>query len=166
MSHDPKPAGSPEEPAGGSSIEVQVRRLPNYPAAWDLPSYGTPGSAAVDLRNAGPDVELASLERALVPTGLALALPPGTEAQIRPRSGLALRRGISIANTPCTIDSDYRGEIRIPMINLDRERQVIEHGERIAQMLVARTLRIDWSAVETLPPSERGTGGFGSTGRH
>lgn len=166
MTDGSKPAGSPEVPAGGPSIAVQVRRLPDYPTDWELPSYGTAGSAAVDLRNAGPDVELAPLERILVPTGLAIALPPGTEAQVRPRSGLALRRGISIVNTPCTIDSDYRGEIRIPMINLDREPQVIEHGERIAQMLVAHTLRIDWKVVETLPTSERGAGGFGSTGRH
>jgi dUTP pyrophosphatase len=101
-----------------------------------------------------------------VPTGLAIALPDGTEAQIRPRSGLALRHGISIINTPCTIDSDYRGEIRIPLINLDRETQTVAHGERIAQLLVSRVARIVWHLAEDLPPTERGTGGFGSTGRH
>jgi dUTP diphosphatase len=147
------------------SAHVLVRRLENFPAVWELPAYGTPGSAAVDLRNAGPDIELAPLERSLVPTGLAIALPAGTEAQIRPRSGLALHRGISIINTPCTIDSDYRGEIRIPLINFDTAKQTIAHGERIAQLLVARVVRIEWSLADALPDSERGAGGFGSTGR-
>lgn len=146
-------------------IRVRVQRLSDYPADWDLPAYGTEGSAAVDLRNAGPAFELAPLGRRLVPTGLAIALPPGTEAQIRPRSGLALHRGISIINTPCTIDSDYRGEIRIPLINLDVGVQRIEHGERIAQLLVARISRIEWEPAESLPASGRGAGGFGSTGR-
>lgn len=146
------------------TARVLVRRLAHFPVAWPLPDYATPGSAAVDLRNAGPGVELPPLGRHLVPTGLAIALPPGTEAQIRPRSGLALRRGISIINTPCTIDSDYRGEIRIPLINLDAEPQRIEHGERIAQMLVAAVIRITWEATNALPGTERGEGGFGSTG--
>jgi len=147
------------------SVEVLVQRLPNHPADWPLPAYGTAGSAAVDLRNAGPAVELPPLGRHLVPTGLAIALPEGMEAQIRPRSGLALHRGISIVNTPCTIDSDYRGEIRIPLINFDAAAQRIEHGERIAQLLVARVIRIEWAATDDLPPSDRGHGGFGSTGR-
>lgn len=144
---------------------VLVQQLANYPADWPLPSYATPGSAAVDLRNAGETFTLPPLGRRLVPTGLAIALPPHTEAQIRPRSGLALKRGVSIINTPCTIDSDYRGEIRIPLINLDAEPQVIEHGERIAQMLVAQVVRIAWVPAGELPSSERGDGGFGSTGR-
>jgi dUTP pyrophosphatase len=148
-----------------NTVEVLVRRLDNYPSAWPLPEYATAGSAAVDLRNAGPALELAPLGRVLVPTGLAIALPTGTEAQIRPRSGLALRHGISIINTPCTIDSDYRGEIRIPLINFDGETQVIAHGERIAQLLVAEVSRIDWRPADELPESERGSGGFGSTGR-
>lgn len=143
-----------------------VRRLENYPADWPLPDYATEGSAAVDLRNAGDTVEIPPLGRILIPTGLAIALPEGTEAQIRPRSGLALRQGISIINTPCTIDADYRGEIRIPLINLDREPQVLAHGERIAQLLVARVARIVWEAAAELPPTGRGSGGFGSTGRH
>lgn len=147
------------------AVGVQVVRLPHYPSDWPLPAYATPGSAAVDLRNAGATLVLPPLGRQLIPTGLAIALPEGTEAQIRPRSGLALHRGISIVNTPCTIDSDYRGEIRIPLINLDREPQEIAHGERIAQLLVARVVRIDWRQATTLPASERGTGGFGSTGR-
>ena len=144
---------------------VSVRRLENFPADWALPAYGTEGSAAVDLRNAGETVVLQPMERRLIPTGLAFALPEGTEAQIRPRSGLALNRGISIINTPCTIDSDYRGEIRIPLINFDSQPQELLHGERIAQLLIARVVRIDWREVTTLPESGRGTGGFGSTGR-
>ena len=148
------------------SIKVLVKRLENYPSDWPLPGYATGGSAAVDLRNAGPAVTLPPLGRQLIPTGLAIALPDGVEAQIRPRSGLALKRGISIINTPCTIDSDYRGEIRIPLVNLDGEPQEIAHGERIAQMLLGRVPHIDWEAVEELPDSERGAGGFGSTGRH
>jgi len=147
------------------SIRVLVRRLENYPADWPLPTYATPGSAAVDLRNAGPGFVLPPLGRRLVPTGLAMALPPGTEAQIRPRSGLALRRGITIINTPCTIDSDYRGEIQIPLINLDSEPQEIQHGDRVAQLLVTRVFTIEWAETDSLPPTERGTGGFGSTGR-
>jgi dUTP pyrophosphatase len=146
-------------------VRVLVQRLANYPEDWPLPAYGTPGSAAVDLRNAGPALDLAPLARQLVPTGLAIALPAGMEAQIRPRSGLALHRGISIINTPCTIDSDYRGEIRIPLINFDVQPQRIEYGERIAQLLVARVTRIEWELALTLPASERGEGGFGSTGR-
>lgn len=146
-------------------VQVQVRRLDNYPKDWPLPSYATEGSAAVDLRNAGETVTIPPLGRHLVPTGLAIALPEGTEAQVRPRSGLASRRGVTIINTPCTIDSDYRGEIRVPMINLDRETQRLEHGERIAQLLVASVARIVWRPVPELPASDRGSGGFGSTGR-
>ncbi|HSJ25031.1 MAG TPA: dUTP diphosphatase [Longimicrobiales bacterium] len=149
-----------------TNITVLVQRLANYPADWDLPRYGTPGSAAVDLRNAGDAVTLQPLQRVLVPTGLAIALPEDMEAQIRPRSGLALRHGVSIINTPCTIDADYRGEIRIPLINFDSEPQTLAHGERVAQLLVARVLRIDWEPADALPESQRGAGGFGSTGRH
>jgi dUTP diphosphatase len=147
------------------NVRVAVKRLENFPADWSLPAYATAGSAAVDLRNAGPAVRLPPLGRILIPTGLALALPDHFEAQIRPRSGLALHRGISIINTPCTIDSDYRGEIRIPLINFDKEWQEIAHGERIAQLLLARTLRIEWEEIAELPPSGRGVEGFGSTGR-
>jgi dUTP pyrophosphatase len=148
----------------GETIIVALKKLENYPADWALPAYGTEGSAAVDLRNAGPAITLPPMGRALIPTGLAFALPADLEAQIRPRSGLALHRGISIINTPCTIDSDYRGEIRIPLINFDRESQEIAHGERIAQLLLGRVIRIDWKVVSELPPSGRGSGGFGSTG--
>ncbi len=144
-----------------------IRRLAHYPEDWSLPEYATPGSAAVDLRNAGPDVTLPPLGRVLVPTGLSIALPEGTEAQVRPRSGLAFRRGIGIPNAPGTIDSDYRGELCVPLINFDREPQTILHGERVAQLVVARVCRIVWHEVEALPvDSVRGEGGFGSTGRH
>lgn len=146
-------------------LRVAIKRLENYPAEWLLPQYATPGAAAVDLRNAGPTLLIPSLGRVLVPTGLALALPPGTEAQVRPRSGLALHRGIGMPNGPGTIDSDYRGEIRVPLINFDREPQEIVSGERIAQLLVSRVIRIEWEIVEELPTSERGLEGFGSTGR-
>jgi dUTP pyrophosphatase len=144
---------------------ILVRRLDNYPADWSLPEYGTAGAAAADLRNAGDTVTLQPMQRILIPTGLAIAIPDGMEVQIRPRSGLALRQGISIINTPCTIDSDYRGELRVPMINFDSEPQTLAHGERIAQMLVAQVVRIAWAVVDELPPSGRGEGGFGSTGR-
>jgi dUTP pyrophosphatase len=150
---------------GVNTVTVLVKKLPNFPSEWDLPRYGTEGSAAVDLRNAGETVIIPPLGRQLIPTGLAFALPADMEAQVRPRSGLALNRGISIINTPCTIDSDYRGELRIPLINFDREPQEIVHGERIAQLLIARVVRIDWQETETLPDSSRGQGGFGSTGR-
>lgn len=160
-------SGAPtqDRPASTLTVRVKVLRLDNYPVDWPLPSYGTAGAAAVDVRNAGETFTLEPLERRLVPTGLALALPAGTEAQIRPRSGLAYRRGVTIVNTPCTIDADYRGELKIPLINLDREPQEVRHGERVAQLLVARVARIEWRAVAELPPTERGEGGFGSTGR-
>jgi dUTP pyrophosphatase len=145
---------------------ILIQRLRNFPDTWELPQYGTPLSAAVDLRNAGENITLQPLQRALVSTGLAIALPDDMEAQIRPRSGLALKQGISIINTPCTIDADYRGEIRIPLINFDSQPQTLAHGERVAQLLVARVLRIDWRPVDSLPSSQRGEGGFGSTGRH
>ncbi|MEO5510609.1 MAG: dUTP diphosphatase [Longimicrobiales bacterium] len=146
-------------------VRVLVRRLETFPSDWPLPAYATPGSAALDLRNAGPAIALASLERVLVPTGLAIALPEGFEAQVRPRSGLAIKHGLTLVNTPGTIDSDYRGEILVPMINLDRGEQRIEHGDRIAQLLLAQVVMIEWEATSELPDSRRGTGGFGSTGR-
>lgn len=144
---------------------MPVQRLGNFPAEWDLPEYATSGSAAVDLRNAGGDVTLEPGARALVPTGLAIALPEGLEAQVRPRSGLAIRQGIGMINAPGTVDSDYRGEIQVPLINHDREPQRLAHGERVAQMVVARVLRIEWEGTAALPDTERGDGGFGSTGR-
>ncbi len=147
-----------------AAVRVAVVRMDHFPADWELPAYQSSGAAAVDLRNAGPDVTLSSLERTLVPTGLRVAIPAGYEGQVRPRSGLASRRGLTLPNTPGTIDSDYRGEILVPMVNLDPAPRTIAHGERIAQLLVAPVARVAWEPVDTLPGTERGAGGFGSTG--
>ncbi len=132
----------------------------------DLPKYETEGSAGMDLRaNIEAPITLESLERTLVPTGLFMALPVGVEAQIRPRSGLAIKKGITLVNTPGTIDSDYRGEIKVIMINLSKESQTIEPKERIAQMVVAKYEVVRWEIVEELTTTGRGAGGFGSTGK-
>ena len=130
-----------------------------------LPQYATPLSAGMDLRaNLETPVVLKPLERCLIPTGLSLALPAGYEAQVRPRSGLALKKGITVLNSPGTIDADYRGEIRVVLINLSAEEFVIEDGERIAQMVIARHEQAEWEEVEILNETERGAGGFGHTG--
>lgn len=130
-----------------------------------LPKYETIGSAGMDIRaNLSEPITLEPLDRKVIPTGLFIELPLGYEAQIRPRSGLSFKRGLSLPNTPGTIDSDYRGEIGVIMINLSKETQVIEHGERVAQMVIAKHERIDWVSAELLENSERGAGGFGSTG--
>jgi dUTP pyrophosphatase len=148
---------------GKISPTVTVRIINQSP--FDLPGYETAGSAGMDLRaHLEHPVELPPLGRTLVPTGLYIELPEGYEAQIRPRSGLAIKRGISLVNTPGTIDSDYRGEIKCILVNLSDEIQTIEHGERIAQMVIARYQRVEWEAVESLNTSDRGAGGFGSTG--
>ena len=133
---------------------------------FDLPSYATEYSAGMDLRAAleGP-LSLGPLERAMVPTGLHIELPAGFEAQIRPRSGLAAKHGISIVNAPGTIDADYRGEIKVVLVNLSNETFVVNPGERIAQMVVARHEKVEWESVSELEESARGEGGFGSTGR-
>ena len=130
-----------------------------------LPSYETLGSAGMDLRaNLTSTIELKPMERTLVPTGLFIELPHGFEAQIRPRSGLAVKKGLTMLNTPGTIDSDYRGEIKVIVINLSTETQIIEHGERVAQMVISKFEQINWEAVEELEETSRGAGGFGSTG--
>lgn len=131
-----------------------------------LPAYATVLSAGMDLRaNLDSPITLRPLERCLVPTGLFIALPQGYEAQVRPRSGLALKKGITVLNTPGTIDADYRGEIGVILVNLSAEDFVINDGERIAQMVVARHETVEWDAVETLDETERGAGGFGHTGK-
>lgn len=142
-------------------IEVQiVNKSPH-----ELPEFQTVGSAGMDLRAwLGAPVTLQPMERKLIPTGLYMALPIGYEAQIRPRSGLAIKRGLSLVNTPGTIDNDYRGEVMIPIINLSTEEQVIEDGERVAQMIIAKYERIDWKPVKELDDTERGAGGFGHSG--
>ena len=130
-----------------------------------LPSYATPQSAGVDLRaNIEAPIELRPLERKLIPTGLFMALPPGYEAQVRPRSGLAIKHGITVLNTPGTIDADYRGEVCVILVNLSDEPFVITDGERIAQMVIARHEQAEWETVEVLPETERGAGGFGHSG--
>ncbi len=131
----------------------------------ELPQYQTAGSAGMDLRAwVSETITLQPMERRLIPTGLYMALPIGYEAQIRPRSGMAIKKGLSMVNTPGTIDSDYRGEIMVPIINLSTEPQTIEDGERIAQMVIARYEQISWAVTETLDETKRGAGGFGHSG--
>lgn len=145
------------------AIQVQIINKSSHA----LPEYQTAGSAGMDLRAwLKEPVVLQPLERRLIPTGLFIALPEGFEAQIRPRSGLAIKRGLSLVNTPGTVDADYRGEIMVPMINLSNEPQEIADGERIAQMIIARYEQIDWEPVETLEETVRGAGGFGHSGTH
>ena len=133
---------------------------------FDLPAYATEASAGMDLRaDLKEEVVLGPLERAMVPTGLHIELPVGFEAQIRPRSGLAAKHGISIVNAPGTVDADYRGEIKVVLVNLSNEPFTVVPGERIAQMVVARHEKVEWEQVEVLEESTRGAGGFGSTGK-
>ena len=129
-----------------------------------MPARQTPGSAGYDLASADPDFTLAPLERRLVRTGIALAIPPGFEGQVRPRSGLALKQGVTLPNTPGTIDSDYRGEVMIPLVNLGTTPVPIPRGTRIAQIVFQRVEDVELRLVDALPASERGVGGFGSTG--
>ena len=145
-------------------VAVAVQRLA-HAEGLDLPAYATAQSAGLDLLAAvAAPVTLTPGVRQLIPTGLAIALPEGFEAQIRPRSGLALKHGVTVLNSPGTIDADYRGEIGVVLINLGSEPFVVERGMRIAQMILARYARISWQPVQTLPESGRGAGGFGSTG--
>ena len=133
---------------------------------YECPFYATEKSAGMDLKaNIEEPIVLNSLERVMVPTGLYIALPDGTEAQVRPRSGLAAKHGISVLNAPGTVDADYRGEIKVILVNLSNNSFVIYPGERIAQMVIARYEKIEWDEVETLDDTDRGTGGFGSTGK-
>lgn len=135
-------------------------------SAYPTPTYATDKSAGMDLKaNITEPVTLAPLERAMIPTGLFMALPDGTEAQVRPRSGLAAKFGISVLNSPGTIDADYRGEVKVILVNLSNESFVVNPGERIAQLVVARYETVEWDEVEVLDDTERGSGGFGSTGR-
>ncbi len=130
-----------------------------------LPAYETSSSAGMDLRaNLDAPVKLKPLERALIPTGLFIELPVGHEAQIRPRSGLAAKKGITVLNSPGTVDADYRGEIKVILVNLSNDELTIEDGERIAQMIIAKHERVEWKLTEELIETTRGAGGFGSTG--
>lgn len=142
-------------------MEVKIINRSNHA----LPSYETGSSAGMDLRAAIENsITLSPGERKLIPTGLFMALPPGLEAQVRPRSGLALKKGITVLNAPGTIDADYRGEIGVILINLSKENFVVENGDRIAQMVIAKYEQVSWKETATLDETERGSGGFGSTG--
>ncbi len=146
------------------TVEVRVRRLP-HAGDLPLPAYATPGAAGLDLLAAVTDpVVIAPGQRALIPTGLAIALPPDHELQIRPRSGLALRNGIVLPNSPGTIDEDYRGEIQVIVLNAGDQPFTVERGMRIAQAVLAPVVRLAWREVEELGATDRGAGGFGSTG--
>ena len=148
------------------SIEVRIQRL-DHAEGLPLPAYETPGAAGMDLRAAVPEAEPVTLRpgaRTLTPTGLKIALPEGYEAQVRPRSGLAIRQGITCLNTPGTVDSDYRGEVKVVLINLGEEDVVIRRGDRIAQLVICPVIQASWVLSETLDDTTRGAGGFGSTG--
>lgn len=154
-------------PEAAPELTAHVQQLPNA-IGLPLPAYETEGSAGLDLRAAieeGSEIVLKPLGRALIPTGLKIAVPLGYEVQVRPRSGLALKFGITCLNSPGTIDSDYRGEVGVILVNLGSEDFIIRRGDRIAQMIVAQHARIVWDVQETLSATQRGEGGFGSTGR-
>lgn len=142
---------------------VQVRRLPHH-EGLPLPTRQTAGSAGYDVCSAEPDFTIQPMERRLTRTGLALAIPPGYECQVRPRSGLALKHGLTLPNTPATIDSDYRGELMIALINLGTEPVTVARGTRVAQLVFQKVEDVHLEPVDELPVSERGSGGFGSTG--
>ena len=143
-------------------MKVLIVNKSKYPS----PSYATPYSAGVDLKaNIEESITLGSLERTMIPTGLYIQLPQGYEAQVRPRSGLAAKHGITVTNSPGTIDADYRGEICVLLVNLSSQAFTIEPGDRVAQMVIARHEHVEWKEVEQLDDSLRGTGGFGSTGK-
>ena len=146
------------------ALTLQIRRLA-HSDGLPLPTYMTAGAAGMDLHAAvAGDVSIEPGDIVLVPTGLEVAIPFGFEGQVRPRSGLAVKHGISLPNTPATIDSDYRGEIRVPLINLGREAFIVSRGMRIAQLVVAPIARVTWDEVEVLPPTDRGGKGFGHSG--
>jgi dUTP pyrophosphatase len=145
-------------------LRIEIKRIRPGANQLDLPAYMTEGAAGMDIcADIDHERTLAPLERALIPTGVAIALPPGFEAQIRPRSGLALRDGLTMVNSPGTIDSDYRGEIQVIAVNLGSAPIVIRRGQRIAQMIIQRVARAEWVEVEELPASPRQSGGFGHT---
>ena len=146
------------------NVRIEIKRLRPSPVQAALPAYMTEGAAGMDVcADLVDDLAIAPLQRALIPTGIAIALPLGFEAQIRPRSGLALKQGLTLLNSPGTIDSDYRGEIQIIAINLGADSIVIQPGQRIAQMVIQRVVRVDWQEVSDLPASDREAGGFGHT---
>ena len=143
------------------SLKVQIINKSHH----ELPSYSTNGSAGMDVRaNLDESVELGPLQRVLIPTGLYMSIPRGYECQVRPRSGLASKHGITVANAPGTIDSDYRGEVKVILVNVSSQPFVVNDGERIAQLVFAKHEQVEWDKVESLDETERGSGGFGHTG--
>jgi dUTP pyrophosphatase len=143
-------------------LKVNIINRSHHP----LPAYETTAAAGMDLRaNLETPIELKPLERALVPTGLYMEIPVGFEAQVRPRSGLAAKKGITVLNAPGTVDADYRGEVKVILVNLSNETFVVNDGERIAQLVIAAHAQAEWIEVEELSETDRGTGGFGSTGK-
>lgn len=144
------------------SLQIPVINRSRHP----LPSYATPGSSGMDLRaDLSEPVDIGPMQRILIPTGISMAIPDGFEAQVRPRSGLALKQGLTCLNSPGTIDADYRGEINVILINLSGEKQRIQDGDRIAQLVIQRVERVEWMPSETLNVTERAEGGFGHTGK-
>jgi len=149
------------------SVDIAIRRLP-HGEGLPLPAYETVHAAGMDLRAAVPEGEPLTLrpgDRHAVPTGLSMAIPPGFEGQVRPRSGLALRNGVTCLNAPGTVDADYRGEVRVILINHGPENFIVRRGDRIAQLLIAPVIQASWRETETLDDTARGEGGFGSTGQ-
>ena len=145
-----------------TDVQIPIINLSSNP----LPAYATPGSAGMDIRaSLTESVSLKPLERQLIPTGIFIQLPEHFEAQIRPRSGMALKQGITCLNSPGTIDSDYRGELKVLLVNLSNEVQVISNGDRVAQLIVAKTEKVVWNEVDAIDNSLRGAGGFGHTGK-
>ena len=146
-----------------SSIEIRIINT----SSNSLPEYATEGSSGMDIRaHLSEPIELKPLERTLIPTGLFMEIPFGYKAQIRPRSGLAIKQGLTCLNTPGTIDADYRGEIKVILINLSNEAQVIHHGDRIAQMVIQKVEMVTWKQADVLEETQRSVGGFGHTGKH
>lgn len=149
-----------------SDVAVQIIRIDDSTRDISLPAYATEGSAGMDICAAVPaDLVIKPGETALVPTGFAIALPAGYEAQVRPRSGLAVKHQVGILNSPGTIDSDYRGEVKIILTNFGKQDFVVKRGERIAQLVIAKYVRVSWEETRTLDDTTRGAGGFGHTGR-
>lgn len=146
------------------TLRIKIKRLP-HAQGLPLPFYATEHAVGMDLLSAVCEpIFLKPMKRVLVPTGIVIELPPGYEAQVRPRSGLAIKYGVTLLNAPGTIDADYRGEIKVILANLGEEDFVINRGDRIAQLIICPTIRVEWEEVEELSPTQRGDGGFGSTG--
>lgn len=150
-----------------NKVKTKILTLPHFDNELGLPFYGSPEAAGADIKACFEDkgsITLKPFERVLIPTGLSLEIPKGFEVQVRPRSGLSLKTGLMVVNSPGTIDSDYRGEVKVIIANISNKDEVIEHGTRIAQLIIAPVYQIEWLESETLNETQRGAGGFGSTG--